>query len=406
MTLPLEGITILDLTRFLPAALGTMILADMGADVIRVETPEPSAKNLSRLMISVKAENEERRRAFDGRFRNKRSIAINLKDDRGKAVFYKIVQKADVVAIDFRPVIAKQLGVDYDSLKKIKPDIIYISSSGVGRTGPGKNYLAYGTLLQGLSGWTSLFSEPNPRMEGMGIVPSWTDPLTGLWEALLIQAALLHRSRTGEGFYVDLSMLESTITIMGDVFLGVAATGKPPVAGRSSSHSHVVPHGIYPCKGTDSWIAISVEGVSLWESFCRVLGDPSWCHEADMLTLADRQQSRARIDRLVADWTSGQQAQELFHRLQAARVPAGPCYNFREVVEDPQMQLRGLYRTLPGRDGREQRTTGIPWKDDTEWKGNLTPAPALGEHNEYVFLELLGMSRQAYEDFRQSGIIE
>jgi len=389
----LEGVRVADFSWVVAGPFCTKLIGLMGAEVIKVES-------------AARPQYKTRGSWFSVLNNSKKSCTINLSTDQGKALARKLIAVSDVVVENFSTGVMDRLGLGYEALKSIKPDIIYISSSGVGRTGPGKNYLAYGTLLQGLSGWTSLFSEPNPRMEGMGIVPSWTDPLTGLWEALLIQAALLHRSRTGEGFYVDLSMLESTITIMGDVFLGVAATGKPPVAGRSSSHSHAVPHGIYPCKGTDSWIAISVERQSEWESFCRVLGDPSWCHEADMLTLAGRQQSRAQIDRLVADWTSGQQAQELFHRLQAAGVPAGPCYNFREVVEDPQMQLRGLYRTLPGRDGREQRTTGIPWNDGTEWKGNLTPAPALGEHNEYVFLELLGMSRQEYEDFRQSGIIE
>ena len=145
----------------------------------------------------------------------------------------------------------------------------------------------------------------------MGIVPSWTDPITGLWEALVIQAALLHRSRTGRGFSVDLSMLESTITVMGDVFLGVAATGRLPIAGRPSSYSYAVPHGIYPCKGNDAWIAISVECQSEWEALCKVLGDPSWCHEEGMLTLEDRQQNRDRLDRMLSEQTSQLPVKEL-----------------------------------------------------------------------------------------------
>ena len=125
-----------------------------------------------------------------------------------------------------------------------------------------------------------------------------------------------------------------------------------------------------------------------------------------MLTLADRQRNREQIDRRLAEWTSQLPAKEVFHRLQSAGVPAGPCYNIKDVVEDPQMQVRGLYRRLPMNDGKEKMTTGIPWRDETEWKGELSKAPALGEHNEYVFLKLLGMSEREYESYRSAGIIE
>ena len=296
----LEGVRVADFSWVVAGPFCTKLLGLMGAEVIKIEsTARPQYKT--------------RGSWFSVLNNSKKSCTINLSTDQGKALAKKLIAVSDVVVENFSTGVMERLGLGYDALRSVNPDIIYISSSGVGRTGPGKDYLAYGTLLQGLSGWTSLFSEPNPRMEGMGIVPSWTDPVTGMWEALLIQAALFHRSRTGEGFYVDLSMLESTITMMGDVFLGVAATGKPPVAGRSSSHSDAVPHGMFPCTGADSWIAISVESQSEWRSFCRVLGDPPWCHETEMLTLAGRQRSRERIDRLVTDWTSGQQAQEPVH---------------------------------------------------------------------------------------------
>jgi benzylsuccinate CoA-transferase BbsF subunit len=243
-------------------------------------------------------------------------------------------------------------------------------------------------------------------MEGMGISPSWVDPLTGSWEALIIQAALLQRSRTGGGLYVDLSMLESGIAIMGDVFLEVAVTGRLPAAGQSSGYSHAVPHGVYPCKEEDAWIAISVECQSEWEGLCQVLGDPSWCHADGLPTLAGRQRNRARIDRRLAEWTSRVPVLELFHRLQSAGVPAGPCYHFQQVVEDPHMESRGLFRRLPLTDGKTQITTGIPWRDDTDWKGHLLEAPALGDRNDQVFLGILGMPEEEYERFRREGILD
>ncbi|MEI8190146.1 MAG: CoA transferase [candidate division NC10 bacterium] len=389
----LEGVRVVDFSWVVAGPFCTKLLGLMGADVIKIES-------------ATKPQYKNRGSWFSVLNNSKKSCTINLSEDQGKALVKRLVAVSDVVVENFSTGVMDRLGLGYDALRSINANIIYVSSSGVGRTGPGKNYLAYGTLLQGLSGWTSLFSGPNPHMEGMGIVPSWTDHITGLWEAFIIQAALLRKCRTGEGVYVDSSMLESTITVMGDVFLGVAATGKLPVAGRPSSYSSAVPHGIYACKESDSWIAISVELQSEWEGFCRTLGDPSWCHEEGMLTLADRQRNREQIDRRLGEWTSQLPAKEVFHRLQSAGVPAGPCYNIKDVVEDPQMQARGLYRRLPMDDGKEKMTTGIPWRDETEWKGELSKAPALGEHNEYVFLELLGMSKREYESYRSAGIIE
>jgi benzylsuccinate CoA-transferase BbsF subunit len=389
----LEGVRIVDFSWVVAGPFCTKLLALMGADVIKVESAR-------------RAQYKDRGAWFSVLNNSKKSCTINLSTDQGKSVVKRLIAMSDVVVENFSTGAMDRLGLGYDALRAIKADLIYVSSSGVGRTGPGQNWLAYGSLLQGLSGWTSLFSAPNPKMEGMGIAPSWTDPLTGLWEALIIQAALLHRARTGEGLYVDLSMLESTIAIMGDVFLGVAVTGRLPAAGQSSGYSHAVPHGVYPCKGDDSWIAISVESQSEWEGLCKVLGDPSWCHEEGLLTPAGRQRNRARIDRLLAAWTSQMPVQELFHRLQSAGVPAGPCYNLRQVVEDPQMELRGLFRRLPLSNGREQITTGVPWREETDWKGNLFKAPALGEHNEHVFRGVLGMSEQEYESYRRAGILE
>jgi len=389
----LEGVRVVDFSWVVAGPYCTKLLGLMGAEVIKIES-------------STRPQYKDRGGWFSVLNNSKKSCTINLSTDQGKALVKRLIAASDVVVENFSTGVMDRLGLGYDALKAMSEDVIYVSSSGLGRTGPGRDYLAYGTLLQGLSGWTSLFTEPNPRMEGMGIAPAWTDPLTGLWEALIIQAALLHRSRTGKGLYVDLSMLESTIAVMGDVFLEFAATGRLPMAGQSSGYSHAVPHGVYPCKEDDSWIAISVESQSEWEGLCRVLGDPSWRHEEGLLTLAGRRRNRERIDRLLAEWTSRMPVMELFHKLQSAGVPAGPCYNLKQVVEDPHMELRGLFRRLPLSDEREQITTSVPWRDGTDWKGNLFKAPALGEHNEHVFLGILGMPEEEYESYRRAGILE
>lgn len=385
----LEGVRVVDFSWVVAGPYCTKLLGLMGAEVIKIES-------------ATRAQYKNRGAWFSVLNHSKKSCTINLSSDAGKAVVKRLIAASDVVVENFSTGVMHRLGLGYDDLRAINDDIIYVSSSGVGRTGPGKNWLAYGTLLQGLSGWTSLFSEPNPRMEGMGIVPSWTDPLTGLWEALIVQAALLYRGRTGQGLSVDLSMLESTITIMADVFLGMTVTSR----NQSSSHASPVPDGIYPCKEADSWIAISVAGQSEWEGLCKVLGDPSWSSEEDLLTVAGRQRNRARIDRFLAEETARRSVSVLFQELQSAGVAAGPCYGLREVVEDPQMQARGLFRRLPLADGQIQLTTVLPWSDGTDWKGELFRPPSLGEHNEEVFRGILGMSAQEYESCRRDGVFE
>lgn len=389
----LEGVRVVDFSWVVAGPFCTKLLGLMGAEVIKIES-------------ATRPQYMSRGGWFSVLNTSKKSCTINLSTDQGKALVKRLIAVSDVVVENFSAGVMERLGLGYDALKSVKADIISVSSSGVGRKGPGRNYLAYGTLLQGLSGWTSLFGEPNPRMEGMGIVPSWTDPLTGLWEAFIIQAALWRRARTGEGVHIDLSMLESTITIMADVFLGFAATERLPAVNQSASHAHAVPHGIYPCKGDDQWIAISVESQAEWEGLRKAMGDPAWCREEKMHTCASRQVNRPRIDRLLAEWTAQTPAMELFQRLQLAGVRSGPCYDLRQLVQDPHMEWRGLFQRLPLADGSTQLTTGMPWRDQTDWKGNLFAAPTLGEHNDHVFLEILGMPEAEYESYRRAGILE
>ncbi len=388
----LESVRIVDFSWVVAGPFCTRLLGLMGADVIKVESAtRPQYKNRGGWTFGLND--------------SKKSCTINLSTEQGKDLVRRLIAISDVVVENFSTGVMDRLGLGYDALRKIKGDIIFVSSSGVVRTGPAKDYPAYGSLLQGFSGWTSLFGEPNPQMEAMGVDPSWVDPLTGSWEALLIQSALLHRSRTGEGVYIDLSMLESAIAIMGDVFLNVATTGKGSTPAQPLGYPHAVPHGIYPCKEPDTWIAISVENQSEWEGFCGVLGHPVWCHEEGMRTLADRQQNRLHIDRFLSEWTSQRQAEDLFHRFQAAGVPAGPCNDFNQVMADPQLAFRGLFRR-PSSDPREPITMGIPWRDQSDWKGQLFKAPELGEHNEYVFKDILNMSDEEYEQHRKAGVFQ
>jgi benzylsuccinate CoA-transferase BbsF subunit len=387
----LQGVRIADFSWVVAGPYSTKLLALMGAEVIKIES-------------STRAQYKNRGGWTFSLNDSKKSCTINLSTLEGKALVRELVAKSDVIVENFSTGVMERLGLSYADAKAIKHDIIYVSSSGVGRSGPAKDLPAYGSLLQGFSGWTSLFGEPNPRMEAMGVDPSWTDPLTGTWEAFIIQCALLQRERTGRGTHIDLSMLESAVMIMGDVYLTAAATGRSPVPGESSAYQHAVPHGIFPCRGTDSWIAISVEDDKAWHGLCRAMGQPAWCTETAMATLGGRQHERARIDRRVAEWTSTESADELFRRLQNEGVAAGPCANFLQVMNDPQIAARGLFRPIEYGD-RQAMSTALPWTDESGWKGELSRAPKLGEHNEQVFKQILGMTDDAYQAYLDAGVI-
>ncbi len=383
----LAGVRVVDFSWVVAGPFCTKLLALMGAEVIKVESAR-------------RAQYKERGAWFSILNNSKKSCTLNLASDAGRAIVTRLIGTSDVVVENFSTGVMERLGLGYEALRAVRPDLVYVSSSGVGRTGPGRSWLAYGSLLQGLSGWTSLFSAPNPKMEGMGIAPSWTDPLTGLWEALIIQAALRHRERTGAGLFVDLSMLESTIPLMGDVFLQVVSPARAARAAR-------VPRGIYPCRGEDAWIAISAGEPGEWEALCQALDAPGWCRADELRTPEGRARHREQLDRWLAEETARRPAGALFRRLQAAGVPAAPCYTLPEILADPHMQARRLFREVAVPGGTPQLTTGLPWREEgSDWKGVLAPAPALGQHNDYVFREVLGLSEEEYASSRREGVIE
>jgi benzylsuccinate CoA-transferase BbsF subunit len=200
-------------------------------------------------------------------------------------------------------------------------------------------------------------------------------------------------------------MLESTIPLMGDVFLEAAARTRSERGGAPGAAG--VPRGIYACRGDDAWIAISACEPSEWEALCKTLDAPGWCRAGDLRTPEGRRRHREQVDRWLAEETARRAPGELFHQLQAAGVPAAPCYTLPEILADPHMQSRGLFRELTVPGGKAQITTGLPWREDgTDWKGVLAPAPALGQHNDYVFREVLGFSQEEYAAYRREGVIE
>ncbi|MGB6102775.1 MAG: CoA transferase [Pusillimonas sp.] len=383
---PLQGIRIIDFSWVVAGPMTTKMLAAMGAEVIKIES-------------STRPEHKKRSGIFRVLNSNKRSCTIDIRKDEGQELLRRLVSTSDIVIENFSARVLKKYRLGYEDLRQVRPDLIYVSASGVGRTGPEKDALAYGTLLQAYSGRSGLIGQPNERIEAMGILPIWTDPVTAMWETFAVLSAVYHRRRVGQGSYVDLSMLEATVALLPEALLRLSMKegGQGPGGDHDGESS---PGGCFRCEGPDAWIAIAVRDDKEWSALCRAIARDDLL--ARYPTQADRMIDRALLNEAVAAWCRHLSAAEATAGLQAAGVPAAQTRSFDQVVTDESVVKRGVFTTLA--DGSQHYT--LPWRDaDTGWRGDLEPTPELGAHNEYVFKELLALSDAEYDRLVKEAVI-
>jgi benzylsuccinate CoA-transferase BbsF subunit len=381
----LAGIRVVDFSWVMAGPMTTKMLADLGAEVIKVES-------------ASRPEYANRGGLFAVTNNGKRSCTINITLPAGQELVHRLVAISDVVVENFSAGVLDKYRLGYETLRGIRPDLVYVSASGVGRMGPQRDALAYGTLLQGYSGRAGMIGEPNARMEAMGVLPAWTDPITALWETLAILAAIHHRRRTGHGAYVDLSMLESTVALLPESLLrhSLGVGSDSPGGNREPGAS---PSGCFPCDGDDEWVAVTVKTDAQWQGLCRAMGRPDLAADARYLDGPARLRRKAELDRELAHWLRARAAAAAEAVLQGEGVPAARSRNVADVVTDPQFVERGLFPELP--DG--SRTPALPWMDSEGWRGRFTPAPELGADNDYVLRELLGLSPSEISELRRAG---
>lgn len=387
----LDGVRILDFTWVVAGPVATRILADQGAQVIKIERRDS-------LDLGT------RRGGFTGNlFRGKQSTVINMADPRGIEIAQKLVAVSDVVIDNFSARVMRNWGMDYDSIKKIKPDIIAVSMSGFGHTGPHKDYVSYGPTLQALSGYTLLMRHAGKEPAGWGY--SYADMSGGYSGALAVLMALWHRRRTGEGQFVDLSQFETISSVVGPALLDISANTKTiaPVGNRSQE-APAAPHGIYRCMGDDRWCAISVFTEDEWQTFCKVLDNPGWTQDGRFVTLSRRLENQDALDRPVEAWTRQHPAQEVMTVLQQAGVPAGVVANGEDLDRDPQLRARGYWATVNSDEG-EAILDGTPIKLSATPGGVAAPGPLLGEHTDAVLEHLLGYSEEQLRQLKDELVI-
>lgn len=392
----LEGIRILDFTWVVAGPVAVRILADQGAEIIKIERRDT-------LDLGT------RRGGFSGNLhRGKESTVINMADPRGIAIAQQLAAISDVVIDNFSARVMRNWGLDYDSLKKIKPDIIAVSMSGFGHTGPHKDYVSYGPTLQALSGYTLQMRHPGQEPAGWGY--SYADMTGGYSGALAVLMALWHRKQTGQGQFVDLAQFEAISSLVGPGLLDILNNQTPrnqPVGNRSQE-APAAPHGVYRCKGDDRWCAIAVFTEAEWQSLCRVLGQPAWTHEARFASLADRLQHQDALDEYIESWTQQHTAEDVMARLQEAGIAAGVVANGEDLDRDPQLRARGYWAQLPAQENgktEEAILDGPPFKLSKTPGYVAAPGPLLGEHTESVLRRLLNYSDQQIAQLKAERVI-
>jgi crotonobetainyl-CoA:carnitine CoA-transferase CaiB-like acyl-CoA transferase len=396
MKMPLTGMRVLDFTWVVAGPVATRILADHGAEVIKLERkPGPPG---------------ERQRGLQGDLhRNKLSIAVNMTNPRGIEIARRLAMKSDLVIDNFSARVMRGWGMDYASLCKIKPDIICISMSGLGHVGPRANYVSYGPTLQALAGFTHLMAEENGQPAGYGY--SYADMAGGYTGALAALIALWYRRQCGRGQFVDLSQFEALVSLVGPSLLDVSVNDRgqsPP--GYVSQEMPAAPHGVYKCRplgdDNDRWLAISVRTQQEWERFVAAIGSPGWAHIPEFRTLFLRMRKREELDKHVASWTIMQAAEPAMELLQRAGVAAGVVANGADIcARDPQLRARNFWGEVTTADAHRTNITGVPIKMSATPGSVRTPSPLIGSSNNYVLGDLLGYSSAERDELIAAGAV-
>lgn len=384
--LPLSGIRVLDFTHDWAGPHATRMLADFGAEVIKVEYP--------RRMDGMRGgwkENQayNRHSRWFQLNRNKLSVALDLRDLRKVEAVKDLVRISDIVVVSSRPGVMERLGLGYDALRSIRADIIMLSMSGFGQTGPESAYSGYGGCLEPLSGIQSLTGyskrEKPARIREI-------DVTNGLMGACAIMTALVYRQRTGKGQFLDLSQLEaSTVAFAGEHLLEYAMNGSQclPLGNRHRRHA---PQGCYRCKGDDKWVTLVIRTEEEWQALCETIGRSDLIGDARFSGPVARAQNHDILDQVIEQWTARHGNMDAMRLLQQAGVCAGAVLDVAELAVNPHLKERNYFQSL-ARDS-SQRFPGSPFRLSTTMPKIVRRGPCLGEHNEYVLCQLLGLPQE------------
>ncbi|MBA7687467.1 Succinyl-CoA:(R)-benzylsuccinate CoA-transferase subunit BbsF [subsurface metagenome] len=386
--LPLQTIRVIDHTIAWAGPQATGLLADMGAEVIKIEACQrPDSMRVGGRMLGLD-KFWERGHWFTLLNRNKLGITIDLKKKGGKELYFKLVKVSDVVIDNFTPRVMPNLGLDYEELKKVKPDIIVVRMPGYGTSGPYRDAPAYGPNISAFSGLVDITGYAGGPP--MPINMAYGDPTAGFAAALAVLAAVHYRSLTGKGQFVDVSHLE-ILSKATDGVLDYAMNER--IQKRiGNRNAFMAPQGCYPCRGDDKWVVITIADDQDWGEFGKALSSPEWTQDPRFATLKGRQQHHDELDRLIASWTSSRERYEVASLLQKAGIAAAPVLHPGEMLTDTHFVQRGFFEESTHPYAGAYLLSGMLCKMSHTPCHVRFPAPLFGEHNQYVFKEILGLS--------------
>ena len=381
-------------------------MAHCGADVIRVE----SRKRPDVVRLYVPPRNPELGTQpelspwFTDWNAGKRFVSLDLTHSDAVDLAKRLVEKTDVVVENYSTGVMEKLGLGYSELRRRKPDLIMLSTSGYGDSGPCSRYITWGPNIEALSGLATLTGFPHRNCTITQY--AYPDALSALHGLFAVMCALDHRGRTGRGQYINLSQAEATIGIVGDVMLDTLANGREPqkLANRSL---HAAPQGCYPCKGEDRWCAIAVSTDLDWERFCTVVEKPEWASDPRFATRSSRLENAEELDRRIESWTTTQIDYELMDALQEAGIAAGVVQNIEDQMHrDRQLAARNFFERIEHRKKGSVLANGIPLGLRGTPGRSGPSGGAVGQDNDSVFSELLGMTDQEIQRHVETGAIE
>lgn len=399
--LPLSGITVADFSWVLQGPRATSWLGAMGARVIKIEGQRRPDQYRSIAIWADGIRNIDSSGAFHTLNFSKLDAAIDFTTPKGLDLARRIVALSDIVVENFAFGVMERVGLGYEDVRKLRDDIIFVSSSALGRDGPDKHHIAYGNLVHAVSGLNSLIGYDG---EFGSTGSTFADPLTGTTMVFAILSALWHRRRTGQGQKIDLSMVESTLMQIPDHILDYTANGR---ISRSAGNTQGIaaPHDTYECNMENTYVAIAVYSDEEWDRFRHALGDPEWARDERFADAPSRFANRNALDEHLRPWCRERTPDEITALLQSAGVSAAPVFTAKRLYEDEHLNARGAWVHLDHPVVGRKPVGGLPWHIEPAPAEQYWPAPLLGQHTDHVLRDILGIDDAEIARLREEGVV-
>jgi crotonobetainyl-CoA:carnitine CoA-transferase CaiB-like acyl-CoA transferase len=400
---------VVELATAIAGPVCTRYLAYFGAEVIKVESREYpdtfryyGSRWLSREEYGpgVWQDSSPTMNDFSA---GKRSVGLNLRSDAGRQAMERLLARSDIFVSNFTADALARLGLTYERVRAIRPDIIYLSMTGFGLDGPYAGFVAWGKNLSALTGIDDLTGWADRPPSGISLV-AYSDQTSGLYGFIAVLAALAHRDATGEGQFIELSQFEATVALLGSLILEADLTGRIPRR-QGNAVPEAAPQGVYPCRGQDEWVALTVADGAQWQALCRVMGRPDWAGDPGLASMAGRAARRAELDAEIARWTSQHTAAEVAAWLQAEGVPAMPVLDHGALARDEHLVGRGFWSFAPQPRFGLELLTGVAIRLRSTPGGFWRAGPPLGWDNDYVLGELCGYSEAERRRLVEEGAV-